>query len=83
VAKLKIIRNGGIEGWFVALCETVLVYGMWFVSLFSESLTKNFEKTGGFITGIFGISFGTWLAYKGATSIWGKKDGPIDPGTPG
>jgi len=83
MAKLKIVSNGSIEGWFVALCETVLVYGMWFISLFFESLTKNLEKTGGFITGIFGLSFGAWLAYKGATSIWGKKDEPTNPGTPG
>ena len=82
--KIKIVSGGGaIEGWFVALCETVVVYGIWIVSMFFEPVTKNLEKTGGFITGIFGLSFGTWLAYKGATSIWGKKDGPIDPGTPG
>jgi hypothetical protein len=83
MAKLKIIRNGSVEGWFVALCETVAVYGIWLVSMFSEPVTKNLEKTGGFITGIFGLSFGTWLAYKGVTAIWGKKDEPINPETPG
>jgi hypothetical protein len=72
--KLRVVSNGSIEGWFVAFCETVLVYGTWFISLFSETITKNLKETGGFITGIFGLSFGTWLAYKGATTIFGKKD---------
>ena len=82
--KIKIVSDAGsIEGWFIALCETVAVYGIWLVSMFSESVTKNLERTGGFITGIFGLSFGTWLAYKGATAIWGKKDEPINPEMPG
>lgn len=76
MAKLKIVDNGSIQGWFMGFCETVLVYGVWIVSLFSESVTKNLKETGGFITGIFGLTFGVWLAYKGATTIWGgdKKD---------
>lgn len=74
---LKIIsEKGAVEGWFVALCETVAVYGVWLVSIFYEPVMKNLEKTGGFITGIFGLSFGTWLAYRGATEIWGKKSEP-------
>jgi hypothetical protein len=79
MAKLKIVDNGSIAGWFVAFCETALVYGIWFISLFSESLTKNLKETGGFITGIFGLPFGVWLAYKGATTIFGgeKKDAGV------
>jgi hypothetical protein len=69
---LVLIKNGSIQGWVIALCECIVVYGIWVISLFSESMTKNLEKTGGFITGIFGLSFGVWLAYKGATTIFGK-----------
>jgi hypothetical protein len=35
--------------------------------VFSETVTKNLKETGGFITGIFGLSFGVWLAYKGVS----------------
>lgn len=82
--KLKIVSDeGAIEGWFIALCETAAVYGIWIASVFYEPVTKNLEKTGGFITGIFGLSFGTWIAYRGATAIWGKKDEQVNPELPG
>jgi hypothetical protein len=74
MAKLKVISNGAVEGWFVALVETGLVYMAWVISLFSESLTRNLKETGGFITGIFGLSFGTWLAYKVASKIVTKDE---------
>lgn len=67
MSKLVIVEDGSIKGWFIALMECVLVYGIWMISVFSEPVTKNLEKTGGFITGIFGLSFGVWLAYKGVS----------------
>lgn len=73
--KIKIIsESGAIEGWFVALCETVAIYLIWLLSMFWEPVTKSLEKTGGFITGIYAVSFGAWLAYKGAKTIWGQKE---------
>jgi hypothetical protein len=67
MSKLVIVEDGSIKGWFIALLECVLVYGVWFISVFSETVTKNLKETGGFITGIFGLSFGVWLAYKGVS----------------
>ena len=70
---MKIVsENGSIEGWFIAMCETILVYGVWIASIFFTPAATMLKETSGFITSIYGLSFGAWLAYKGASTIWGK-----------
>lgn len=82
--KLRIVsEDGAVEGWFVALCESALVYGFWVASLFSDTLTRGWEKTGGFIQTIYLGTFGTWLFYKGAKAVvdtvYGKPSSPEAP----
>ncbi len=82
--KIRIIsEQGSIEGWFVALCESALVYGLWVVGLFSEPVAKGWEKTGGFIQTIYLGTFGTWLFYRGAKAVvetvYGKPSSPEAP----
>lgn len=71
---MKIIdTDGAIQGWFVALCTTAIVYGLIIAAFVGgEDLQAAWINIGGYITTIYPLSFGSWLAYKATKSILGK-----------
>jgi hypothetical protein len=64
-------ETGAPEGWFIALCETVIVFGLLVTGFFYEPVRVAWQSMGGFVSTIYPLSFGTWLAYKAATKIAG------------
>lgn len=73
--KLKIIDDdGSVQGWFVALCTTIIVYGLIIVAFFGgEKFQAAFINIGGYIQVIYPLSFGSWLAYRASKAILGKE----------
>ncbi|MBE3137676.1 MAG: hypothetical protein IMZ43_09865 [Thermoplasmata archaeon] len=73
--KLKIIdeSDGSIQGWFVALVSTAIVYGLMVAAFIGgEKLQAAWINIGGYIQVIYSLSFGSWLAYRAAKAIAGK-----------
>jgi len=69
---MKIIGDdGSIRGWFIALCETILVYGLWVVSLFYPPISQYWPA----IVPVYLGTFGTWLAYTGFKYYTDKAQG--------
>jgi len=74
--KMKIVDDdGAIQGWPVALGATIVVYALIIAAFVGgEPMQAAWINIGGSITGIYTISFGSWLAYKASKSIFGKND---------
>jgi len=70
--KVKIMSDdGALEGWFIALCTTAIVYILLILGFFFSSIAEAWKVMGGYVSTIYPLSFGTWLAYKAAKAIGG------------
>ena len=65
--------DGSVEGWFIALCTTIVVYGLLVAGFFNDTIARGWDKMGSHVTTIYPLSFGSWLAYKAAKAIAGKE----------
>ena len=65
-------KDGSIQGSFIALGETVLVFALLTLGFFVPKVCEAWEIMGGYVTTIYPLTFGSWLAYKGAKAIFGK-----------
>lgn len=70
---MRIINNGSIEGWFIALCETILVFTLLALGFFVVSIREAWRIMGPYVQTIFPLTFGSWLAYKAIKAIGGKE----------
>lgn len=72
---MKIIGpDGSIEGWFVALLTTGVVYGMLIAAFVGgEELQAAYINIGGYVNTVYPLSFGSWLAYKTVKAVADKK----------
>jgi len=72
--KLKIVDDdGSLQGWFVALCTTGIVYILPVIAFFGgESLQASLINIEGYLKVVYPLSFGSWLAYKGIKAVAGK-----------
>jgi hypothetical protein len=78
--KMKVFdpETGAPEGWFIALCETVIVFGLLVTGFFYEPVRVAWQSMGGFVSTIYPLSFGSWLGYKAISKVWGKpKNGQV------
>ena len=68
---MKIVdSDGSIQGWFVALCTTVIAFGLPLVAFFGgENLQAALINIEGYLKVIYPLSFGSWLAYKAVKVI--------------
>lgn len=70
--KIEIISDGAVNGWFVALCTTAIVYALIVLGFFVPTVTKAWPTMSGVVSTIYPLTFGSWLAYKAAKAIGGK-----------
>ncbi len=70
-SKLQIVKDGQVQGWFVALCLTINTYILLDLALLSgkEQFIKAWKDMGGIYEAIFGISMGSWFVYKGIKAV--------------
>jgi hypothetical protein len=66
---MSIIKDGSIEGWFVVLCETVMVFGLLAAGFFITSVRDAWPTMGPYIQTIYPLAMGTWFAYKTVKSF--------------
>lgn len=71
--KIKIIDdNGSIQGWFIALCTTIITFSLPVIAFFGgESFQAALINVEGYMKVIYPLSFGSWLAYKGVKAVFG------------
>lgn len=72
--KLNIIdTDGSIQGWFVALCTTILVFTLPLIAFVGgEKLQAALINIEGYVKTIYPLSFGSWLAYRAVKAVAGK-----------
>jgi hypothetical protein len=66
---IQVVKDGSIEGWFVALCETVLIFGLLTAGFFSQPIRNAWGVMGTYIQVIFPLTLGSWFAYKTIKSL--------------
>ncbi len=74
--KLQIVKDGEIQGSFVATMITVFVFAMFFLGFFIEVVRTGWEKFGATLTTTYLAQLGIWLGYRSAKNIWGSSDIP-------
>ena len=68
--KIKLVSDdGSIEGWVIALGETIIVYGFWVVGLFVPKVQAGWRELGPFMQVIFPLTLGSWFGYKAVSKF--------------
>ena len=69
---MKIIDDkGAIEGWVIALCETIVVFALLVLGFFVESVRQAWAVMGTYVQTIYPLALGSWLAYKAVKAFSG------------
>jgi len=66
---IEIVKEGSIDGAFIALCETVLVFGLLTAGFFVQSIREAWGIMGSYVQVIFPLTLGSWFAYKAVKSL--------------
>jgi len=73
--KMKIMNDdGSIAGWFMAFCETVIVFGLLVAGFFFKPIRDAWKDMGGYVQTIFPLTLGSWFAYKAVEVVRGSKN---------
>lgn len=65
MGRIQIIKDGSIQGWFVAFMLTVISVITLILSLMFDVVADRFAKVGGAWAAIVIGQFTAWLAYRG------------------
>ena len=76
--KLKIIKDGAIQGWAVSFMITMFSIGAFTAAMISNDFAERFSKVGGIWAAIAVSQFTAWLAYR----VFKKDDAPLPPVQP-
>jgi hypothetical protein len=68
--KLQIVKDGEIQGSFVATAITVFIFLMILFGFIFETIRVGWEKFGSLVMTTYLGQLGIWLGYKGIKSIW-------------
>jgi len=79
---VQIVKDGEIQGSFVATAITIFVFLMLFLGFIFEAIRLGWEKFGGQVTAIYLGQLTVWLGYRGARSIFGQPQLPPLPSLP-
>lgn len=67
MSKLKIVKDGKVQGSFISLCTTFVIFILIFLGAFISLVCDNLVKMEGLITKIYITSLLIWLGYKALT----------------
>ena len=64
-------EDGSIAGWFMAFCETFIVFTLLVLGFFWEPIRTAWKDMGGYVQVIFPLTLGSWFAFKAVEVVKG------------
>lgn len=80
--KLQIVKDGEIQGSFIATMITIIMFSFLILGFFFEIIRIGWERIGGTATTLYLGQLASWLAYRGAKTVFGPQPPQPQPQLP-
>lgn len=79
MARIQIIKDGSVQGWFVSFMITIITLAAFIASMVFDTVADRFAKIGAAWAAIVIGQFTAWLAYRAYSGKPGNGGTPPTP----